>query len=82
MRGAGFPFRWSSRDMPAGVAPDPRDSVSEVHPFEGCLGKAGRDSVQRTLQIAERPRVATAPELLMIEVEADDQRSHRGQYRS
>ena len=40
------------------------DSVFEVHPFEVCLGKAGRDSVQRTLPIAERLRVATAPEFL------------------
>ena len=45
-------------------------------------GKAGRDDVQRTLQIAERPRVTTAPEFLMIEVEPDDQRNQRGQYRS
>ena len=53
--------------MPTGVAPDPRDSVFEVHPFEVCLGKTGRDSVQGTLQIAKRPRVATAPEFLMID---------------
>lgn len=50
--------------------------------FEGCLGKAGHDSVRRTLQIAERLRVATALEFLMIEVEPDDQSNHRGQYRS
>ena len=50
--------------------------------FEVCLGKTGRDSVQGTLQIAERPRVATAPEFPMIEVEPGNQRNHRGQYRS
>ena len=82
MRGAGFPFRQSSRNMPTGVAHDPRDSVFEAHPFEVCLGKTGRDSGQGTLQIAGRLRVATAPEFLMIEVEPDDQRNHRGQYRS
>ena len=68
--------------MPTGVAHDPRDSIFEVHPFEVCLGKTGRDGVQRTLQIAERPRVTTALEFLMIEVEPDDQRNQRGQYRS
>ena len=82
MRGVGFLFRQSARNMPTGVAHDPRDSVFEVHPFEVCLGKTGRDSVQETLQIAERPRVATDPVFLMIEVEPGDQRSHRGQYRS
>ena len=59
-----------------------RIPCSRCNKFEVCLGKAGSDSVQGTLQIAERPRVATAPEFLMAEVEADDQRSHRGRYRS
>ena len=54
----------------------------EVHPFEVRLGKASRDSVQGTLQIAERPRVTTAPGFLVIEVEPDDQRNQREQYRS
>ena len=82
MRGTKFLFRQSSRNMPTGVAHDPRDSEFEARPFEVYLGKTGRDSVQRTLQIAERPRVATAPEFLMIEVEPDDQRNQRGQSRS
>lgn len=82
MRGAEFLFRQSSRNMPTGVAHDPRDSVFEVHPFEVCLEKSGRDDVQGTLQIAERPRAATDPVFLMIEVEPGDQRNHRGQYRS
>ena len=59
-----------------------RIPCSRHNKFEVCLGKAGRDTMQRTLQIAERPRVATAPEFLTIGVEAYDQRNHRGQYRS
>ena len=43
MRGAGFPFRRSSRNMPTGVTHDPRDSVFGVHPFEVCLGNTGHD---------------------------------------
>ena len=57
--------------------PYPRCTLLEV-----CLGKTDRDSVQGTLQIAERPRVTTTPEFPMIEVEPGNQRSHRGQYRS
>ena len=43
VRGAGFPFRQSSRNMPTGVAHDPRDSLFGVHPFEICLGNTGHD---------------------------------------